>query len=120
MSWAREQWSEEAADVLAPALNGDGDFIRCEVESGQADLYRVDGHGFIVTRLEQYGNEFELVLVAWAGKDTGPIVEHVQRYCRYRGVKSIRFHSRLDPKVVARMVKKWGFEPVETVYRWVA
>lgn len=120
MIWLQVPWCKEAETALADALCGDGDYIREEVEQGIAQLYRVKDHGFVVIRIEQFAEERELVLVSWAGRDTGPIVEHVQKRCREQGIKTIRFHTELKPEVVNRFVKKWGFKPVETVYKWVA
>ena len=83
-------------------------------------LWRIPGHGFLITRLETYGNRRELVLVAWAGVDTGPLVLHAQGVCKAEGIETIRFHTAHNEQLISRFVKKWGFQRVETLFRWVA
>lgn len=119
MKWIPEQWSGEAATRLGFALGRDEVEIKRQVDEGEAVLWRVPSHGFIVTRLENCGRGNELVLIAWAGVDTGPILEHAKTVCRAEGISSIRFHTEHPEKLASRFVSKWGFEPMETVYQWV-
>lgn len=120
MNWQPEAWSNEAEAMLLPAMGDDLAIIRREVEEGEAKLWRVDGCGFVITRLEHYQEFSELVLVAFAGRESGVILERAQQVCRSLGVRSIRFHTSHNERAAARLVGRFGFQPVETVFRWVA
>lgn len=117
MSWASIPWNEGVSVALSDALGSDSQAIRADVEAGLATLWRVKGHGYFITRLEQFGSKSELVLVAWQGRNTGPLINYLKDVCVRQGINSMRFHTSRPEKVVTRFVKKWGFEPVETVYK---
>ncbi|WP_261840913.1 hypothetical protein [Aliamphritea ceti] len=119
VKWVQIEWCDEAATTLQPAFAGDEIAIKLDVERGFATLWHVPEHGYIVTRLEDIEPGVqELVLVAWAGQNTGPIVEHAQNVCQSKGIQSIRFHTHHPEKLINRFVKRWGFGRVQTVYRW--
>ncbi len=125
MKWVRVPWTQEAEKMLSDALLSDSSIIKQEVETGLSTLWHVIGHGFFVTRLEVIDQKKELVMVAWQGKNTQPIIKHLKLVCENEGIKSIRFHTQVNEKTASRFVKRWGFSPVErrkdeTVYRWRA
>lgn len=108
--------------MLADALLSDEHIIRAEVEQGICELWKVEGYGYFVTRLESNGVSTELVLVAWQGKNTQPLIEHLINVCKNIGVKTMRFHTVHNKHLISRFVKKWGFtiaeiRESETVYR---
>lgn len=114
--FVRHEWNQEAADYLAAELAPDTEQIKAEVEKGIAHLWQVPGHGWLITRRDEFHDgTAELVMVAIRGRNAGPIVEAVKEGARLAGVPSVRFHS---PRTGAgRFAKQWGFEPAETVYR---
>lgn len=118
MRWELCSWSDEAERELKDALGEDGEIIRGEVEAGSASLWRIEGHGYFVTRLEKTVTGSELVMVAWQGVDTFPVVEHLQAVARNQGIDSIRFHTAHPEKLAGRFVAPLGFKRVETVFRW--
>lgn len=76
MNVERIAWCDEATERLREPARGDLHFIRAEVESGIAVLWRITGEaeGLLVTRTEMLFRE--VVLVVGAGKNCVPIYEH--------------------------------------------
>jgi hypothetical protein len=100
----------EVEKVLLPAFLADADFIKNEISSGAAELFRVNS-AFFVTRLESA----ELVIIAVAGKDLPAAAKIMFNAAKTIGCQSIRFHTKR--KALARMLKEFKPEYVETVYR---
>ncbi len=119
MNWQRVGWSVDVENCLSGALSDEGmAIVAGEVSSGVSTLWHVESHGYFITRLELFENKKELVLVAWQGKNTEPLVEYLKAACVSEGINSMRFHTVISEKLATRFVKKMCFEPVETVYRW--
>lgn len=116
MKWVRCAWSEEAARGLAEAMGMDAAEIEADVRAGRAELWRIDDHGWVVTRMECSTSGRELVLVAGQGRGLHQVVSDAQRIARAAGAASIRIHSAR--RGMGRMLARLGFEAVETVYRW--
>lgn len=117
MEMQKVQWCGEAATSLKNALGHYLGFVAAEVKAGDASLWRVPGHGYLVTRLETFNDGKELVLVAFEGKNVGEVVKHVTAICKNQpDIKKIRFHTAHPENVVSRLVNKWGFKREETVY----
>jgi hypothetical protein len=117
MVWQKVAWCGDVERCLCEAIGGDGEIIREQVDSGIAALWKIKNHGYFVTRLEIVGEKKELVMVAWQGKNTEPLVKYLIDVCKKECIESIRFHSALSEKLVARFVRRWGFYRAETVYR---
>lgn len=114
--FVRHEWNQEAADYLAAELAPDTEQIKAEVEKGIAHLWQVPGHGWVVTRRDEFhGGTAELVVVAIRGQNVGPMIETIKAGAKRAGLPSVRFHSSRTG--AGRYAKKWGFEPVETVHR---
>ncbi len=116
MRIVKAPWSEMAEQALAPALGEDLLEIRRQVEAGVAELFHVQGHGFLVTRIEECaGLPPELVLVAGSGQGLDDVVRAFLEIARNNGIGSVRAHSRRPG--MARMLGRHGFDEVERVYR---
>ncbi len=75
MQFIKQPWSQRAASILQPALDGNSDTIKAEVENGQAELWEIDKDSFMITRLETYqGRRSQLVLVAGAGQNADGVL----------------------------------------------
>ncbi|MGH1374596.1 MAG: hypothetical protein ACRBBW_21345 [Cellvibrionaceae bacterium] len=117
MNWLRCQWNQEAATYLRRELAPDENAIRAEVDAGIASLWFIEGHGWLITRVDvEADGTAELVLVAIRGQDVGPVVERAKQLAQESGIPSIRFHS--SRRGAEKFVAPLGFEPVETVYRY--
>ena len=117
MKWKKIAWFDDVELLLRDALLDDVSIIREEVNAGVSVLWHVENHGYFVTRLEQFYDQKELVLVAWQGKNTKPLVDYLKKICKKSGIDSMRFHSSLPEKTVSRFVEPFGFLRAETVYR---
>jgi hypothetical protein len=100
----------EVEKVLAPAFLADADVIKNQLSSGVAELFKVHS-AFFVTRLENT----ELVIVALAGENLALAAQVIFDSAKAVGCQSIRIHTKR--KGLARMLKKFKPEHVETVYR---
>lgn len=100
----------EVEKTLEPAFLADADFIKDQIKSGVAELFKVK-RAFFVTRLE----EKELVIVALAGENVALASQVIFDAAKRVGCQSIRFHTKRDG--LARMLKNYSPEIVETVYR---
>jgi hypothetical protein len=100
----------EVEKVLLPAFLADADFIKNELSLGVAELFRVH-NAFFVTRLE----DTELVIVALAGENLALAAQVIFDSAKAVGCQSVRFHTKRHG--LARMIKKFTPEYVETVYR---
>lgn len=108
-------WNDEAGAELAPALGADIEIVREQVQTGDARLYRVQGYGWIVLRVERAGTGPELVLVAGAGQGLRDVVPALVRLARDNGCNSVRAH--VERPGMIRLMAGCGFEAVHTVMR---
>lgn len=108
----KKDWTLHAAAALAEAAGPDLPAIAAEVANGEAELWHIDGHGYLVTRLEIYPKGRPvLVLVAGAGAGLPPVVAWFLRLARHRGY-TVRAHTRRPG--VARMLHRLQFAPAGT------
>lgn len=119
-TWVREKWSQEADDAIGDLLEGAKDCFIEEINSGIADLWRIEYEGgftgTMITRLDVNTlGEKELVLIAGRGNGMHLAVDDLKEGCRKSGVKSIRAHSSRPG--YERLVSKMGFVKIESVYR---
>lgn len=108
-------FTPEARAALAQAMGDDDapDIIR-QVERGEAELWRIDGASYLVTRIEQYTNGAELCIVAGAGKGCRSVVRAVVERARtIKNMRRVRFHSR---SAIYRIVRPLGFTELHRVY----
>lgn len=96
--------------VLEPAFCDDADFIKNQIISGAAELFKVNS-AFFVTRIE----EKELVIVALAGRDLTSAAKIIFEAAKSIGCQSIRFHTKR--KGLARLLSDLKPKYVETVYK---
>lgn len=90
----RVEWSEQAENVLAPALLNDAEYIKQEVKTGVSALYELPGRGYFVTRLEQFDDDRELVIVACSGVRMYPVMLYAKKIVDAGEVDSVRLHTR--------------------------
>gem|GEM_PF-4734584 len=119
MDWKKIAWFEGIEKHLRGALDDRAmKLVKSEVESGESTLFFVAGHGYFVTRIEGFSDGTkELVLVAWQGKNTEPLIDHLRSSCKKSGVQTMRFHTAIAENLASRFTKKMGFCRVETVYK---
>jgi hypothetical protein len=122
VNWQKISWTGEAEVMLSTALLSESHIIKAEVVDKISTLWKIREHGFFVTRLETIGKNLELVLVAWAGTNTAPLINYLKKICINSGVTSMRFHTIHPQKLINRFVNKWGFVLVdetsdESIYR---
>jgi hypothetical protein len=113
-------WTKELEPELIPVLNDDLPAIREEVKKGISQLWRVDGRGLVITRIEEnaLGQPDELVFIAGIGKDAKPVIKHFAFLVNYNfGVKKMRIHSQRQG--MERYLSSLGFGYSETVYKGV-
>ncbi len=116
----REPWSDRAHQILRPALRGDDEIIRREVETGEAALWRFEddrADGYAVARVEQLADERELVIVAGAGRGLEHAVSDLwDWYQQNYGVTRIRAHI-VNPAIIRlfQRVKGLNFRQKEIV-----
>jgi len=107
-------WCDEAAVGLSRALGDDLRVMRDEVESNRAQLWKVHGYGFLVTRIESDCNGKTLVLVAAEGRGIDAITPVLIDVAKANGIGFLRVHSAR--KGMGRILKKHGYRYLETVY----
>ncbi|WP_227992813.1 hypothetical protein [Shewanella sp. YLB-07] len=94
--------------------------IQREVSQGVAQLIEWAGEFYTVVRSENAANGAELVIVAAAGKNSLPHLQHINQLAKSQGFASIRLHT-LKPEPMLRMSSKagLGYQRAETVLRTV-
>ena len=110
VTFVKERWSDEAAAVLKPAMCGDDEIIIEQVTSGIAELFKIPGYGFIITRIE--GSE--LVLMCAAGRGGIDVMAAIDQMAAANGLKTVRLHSRR--RGMERYIKKAGYKLMEKVF----
>jgi hypothetical protein len=110
MIWQQCSWSQQAHEVLKPALNGDDDHVKREVQQGLSSLFSCEA-GYMVVRRE--GDE--LVLVSGAGRNVDQALKDWISAAKHKGFKSVRYHTQR--KGMMRKAKNNGFKELERVYR---
>lgn len=102
--------SAEIEKTLKPAFLDDADFIKNQIISGAAELFKVNS-AFFVTRIE----DNELVIIALAGKDLATAAKLIFSAAKSIGCQSIRFHTKR--KGLARLLSAFSPQYVETIYK---
>ncbi|PHR87956.1 MAG: hypothetical protein COA78_36795 [Blastopirellula sp.] len=104
-----------AWDVLTPALRGDAQSIKSDVDSGRAELMNWGGEFFTVTRSEETSRGTEMVLIAAAGKNAVKWCTEIEQVAKRAGYSSIRYHTQHAG--LNRLVKSLNFQLLERVYQ---
>ena len=112
-----KQWRPEAERGLDQTLRNDTEALKTQVNSGIAELWHIDGHSWMISRVEDYGDKKELVICCYQGKDLLTIGEEIIKAAKQQGLHSIRFHTQR--KGLNRLLKPFGFRYLETVYHKV-
>lgn len=118
MNWEKIGVNDCELDLLRSALSSDFDSVCDEIARDIAQLYRVENDSIAVVRVETDSAGAELVLVAYAGKDTKAAIADLQRVARAQKINSIRIHTFHNEKLANRFLSACGFSRLETVYRW--
>jgi len=105
----KRQWCENIERRMRESLGEGSAEIREQCQTGKADVWEVAGHGLLVLRME--GDE--LVFVATQGENMTPVFVAILEKLK---PKTARAHSAIPG--VGRLLKRVGFDYLETVYRW--
>jgi len=112
----RKPWSDDAEQGLGETLRDDVELLRDQVAQGVAELWRVDGHSWMITRVEPIPNRRpELVVCCYKGRDLNRVTQYLMKAAIKQGFGSIRYHTRR--KGLNRLVADLGFEFMETIYQ---
>jgi hypothetical protein len=103
-----QAWTVAAAAALAPAMGPDALAIQAEVEAGDAQLWKVENCGYVVTRFEIRGRENELVMVAGAGREYRRVLAMFERIGHANHAATIRVHCWR--KGIKRWLKNAGYQ----------
>jgi len=115
MKIVREQWSTEAVHGLGETLRDCEDLLREQVESGAAELWRIEDHSWMITRTEYFTKRKpELVVCCYKGCDLNAVTQVILDTAIQQDFGSIRYHTRR--KGLNRLVENLGFEFMETIY----
>lgn len=106
-------FTEHAAEVLGDALGDDMSEMVRQVALGYAELWRIGGGTYMITRVESYADHKELCVVAYAGRGLREMAPIIVAHAKNIGIDRIRFHSR---ESVFRMVRSLGFRVTHHVY----
>ena len=112
-----KQWTAEAERGLNQTLRDDTEALKQQVNSGIAELWRINGDSWMISRVEQYADKNELVVCCFQGKDLLTIGTEIIGAAKEQGLHSIRFHTQR--KGLNRLLKPFGFRYLETVYHKV-
>ena len=116
VTFTKQTWSKEAEEGLAETLSDCTDLLREQVEQGIAELWRVENHSWMITRVENFpGRKPELVVCCYKGEDLKNVTQAIMQAAIKNGIGSIRYHTRR--KGLNRLVKDLGFEFMETIYQ---
>ncbi len=102
MNIEKLRWSDDAAHALAPVMGLDADGIQHDVESGAAELYRIDGTSYLVTRVE--GDA--LIVCCYIGEDLREAARHIVAAAKRAGLKTVQYHT--ETKGLARLLDDLG------------
>lgn len=109
------QWSQQAEDGLSETLRDCKPLLIEQIESGTAQLWEIDGHSWMITRVEHWPNQPpELVICCYQGSDLNSVGEKIVASAKAQGFGSLRYHTR--HKGLNRLLKAFEFEFLETVY----
>lgn len=108
-------WTREAEQGLGETLRGDADLLRQQVNDGIAELWRIENHSWMITRVEDLpGRKPELVVCCYKGKDLRTVGDLILTQANRQDFGSIRFHTRR--KGLNRLLHKFEFDYLETIY----
>jgi len=120
MKISQIKWADNTPDLLRGSCAGEEDFIRSQVENGDAVLLRfedsdADIYAVIRAETESLGEEMVVMCVGGHGMDkTGLCLIEL---AKEHGFKSIRYHAKNI--AVQKLYEKYGIagKEVERVYR---
>ena len=108
-------WSPEAEKGLHETLRDCGELLRQQVESGVAELWEIDDHSWMITRVEHWPHQKpELVICCYQGRDLHTVGKAIVASAKAQGFGSIRYHTR--HKGLNRLLKDFQFDYLETIY----
>lgn len=108
-------WSAESAAKLAGVLGDDPREIIEQIEAGVAELWQYGNGSYVVTRLEHEPNGKRwLVLVAGAGANLKSVVGW---WCQFAEEKKLAIRIHSERAGMLKMLKPFGFEAAETIYK---
>jgi len=113
----QREWSHEVARHLKRACGSDMAIIADDVMNGRAQLFEVQGHGYVVLRMENYVNDSQLVIVAGEGRGLKEVMPLLIQIGINSGANSIRLHTQRPG--IEKMASAHGFKRDEIVMKKV-
>jgi hypothetical protein len=110
----REAWSTAVEGALGALLGDDRAQVLAEIAEGRAELWRIEGHGYAITRIEVYPDHRELVIVAAVGEKVREAAAAFAAWADANGIDRIRFHTARP--ALGRLLAPLGFELSEYVF----
>ncbi len=115
MNFERVRWSWEAVAGLGETMRDCEDLLRAQVERGIAELWRVGGHSWMITRTEYFPTRKpELVVCCYKGRGLKAATQIILDTAKKQGFSSVRFHTQR--KGLNRLIQEADFQLMETVY----
>lgn len=105
----RQRWAADHDHVFIRSLGDDLPFIREQVQSNAAQLWRFDSPMFhLVTRVEKNARGLELVLVAAEGRGLAKHWQTLEQQMEPESFTSYRLHTTRAG--IVRLMTRRGFE----------
>lgn len=114
MKIQQHAWSEEAKQGLGETLRDCEGLLHEQVNAGVAQLWLIDDHSWMITRLEQWPDKKELVVCCYKGKYLNAVTQMIMDSAKRQGIDSIRYHTQRP--ALNRLVSDLGFEYMETIF----
>lgn len=107
------RWTAEAEQGLGASLGEDAAELARQVNAGRAELWRINGDTYMVTRVHRTASANELVVCCLAGHGLREIVPVVLATARRDGRRGVRCHIKRPG--MARLLAPFGFAERERV-----
>lgn len=108
------KFTEAAANALRQVTGEDHESVIREVNTGTSELWRVDGHSYLVTCVD--ASSRELIVCAYIGRDVMTIADVLYRLAKRQGLVAIRFFTR-RPALARQLRRRFDVQPFGYVYR---
>lgn len=108
------KFTEAASNALKQVTGEDHESVIREVNAGTSELWRVDGHSYLVTCVD--ASSRELIVCCYVGRDVMAIADVLYRLARRQGLCAIRFFTR-RPALARQLRRRFDVKPFGFVYR---
>ena len=90
----QSKWSQEAETGLSIALDGETDFFKHQINTHQAQLYKIGEKTWCILRTEFEAHKKILVLCCLQGKNGIELCRHLICLAKTQGFDEMRIHSK--------------------------